>query len=536
MNTDTEMGRTNKISSNVLAGDLIRAEIERHPKMSTKVAAQVARNFDDLLRQLKDHEVSMHTVCRAAALGNPNDRDSKALYKYRNPEGSKPRKYITQAAKFVKLAEAIAEINDHPYSGTSSQILSRIFAGTPYSGALSQYSEASIMLKTILDEVTYWIARQVDLAKAYRQLLPPSVVSSTDSQFERLRFRKSPLHLELGYRKTVIHDNTEHPIQLLSEDGLTYELRVREDVSLFIGVDDSNVPRPFLGIRKSLEASCVDEDDRLLLWLRRERSEVDAEIYRLEDAPRKGKKTGEIIYHSSVGPLLLTEEVVSRSIDLDLLARWTKSPESSLSEANPLVWAFIASNREYSETEVAPGLEAEDINGPNSRTMPATADTLEYLEKFLSGEESSVLVTNKDVLDSSSQWAMALDSFPGSSFYGHGAIGQLISHFTNKPIAYEPNEIERKLLKLEMPENFLLDRTDEETSRIVGSLSNSPMAPAGGWIKADYSAAYGFRWSAADLLWLRTKMLVMLSESKAEKEKKNVQAGIDALLSRLKSA
>jgi len=121
-------------------------------------------------------------------------------------------------------------------------------------------------------------------------------------------------------------------------------------------------------------------------------------------------------------------------------------------------------------------------------------------------------------------------SSTGSSLYGHGALGRLIRCFTTEPLSYKPNEIESNLLKLE-PIKYDL-REDE--APIIERLARSPMAPSGGWINATYRLG-GLEWSAADVLWLRTKMLVMAAKTKAAKETEEIQSGIDTLLRRLKS-
>ncbi len=475
-----------------LAGEHIRAEVLKQPKMSTRVAAIVARNLDTLLKELKDSGLAMHEVCRSAALGNPGDRDAKALWKYRNPEGSEQRDYISQAPKYIRLVEAIADIKDHPYSGTSSALLRRVFASTPYSPPVStKGSDASVALKTILDEVVSWIARQIDLAQAYKRFRGGKL--SPTGQFELATACLS--HLELGYKDEDVKDDEGHPLVVKSESGSRYDLRIREVISLFIGIDHDNMPRPYLAFEKSLVAISPDLEGYLL-------GAKPYDIWISYDGAHEGERFGELIFESNENKFYLPKEVVAQTVDLDKLSQnLDHVPFSNGHEqSNPVQTAFRDANPKYGSDFLF--WAGKGITGREIKTTPVSADSLEHMEALLSDPMGVFTPAGEPHFIMGHQL-----------LFGDGVLSRLIRWFTDQGLEYDTNKNENALLGDDIP--------------------NSPMAPAGGWVSVSPTLD-SFSWSAADLLWLRCKMFVMLAEKKFLSATTQERAKYNALLQRLR--
>jgi len=494
-----------------LSGKHIREEISKQPKMSPVVAAHVARNLDELLEELKGEGIAMNEICRAAALGNPSDRDSKALYKYRNPEGSKLRDYISKAAKYVSLAEKIADIKGHPYSGTSNGILRRVFARTPYSPPLTNSGDASIALKKILDEVTNWIARQTNLAQAYERLLGVSEVrkSSASQQFEVLQkiSDSNPLHLELGYRNTKIKDSKGQPLELKDKRGGCFNLCWGEYISLFIGIDDDSTPHPYVALQKILVATPLEPVPI---------PAAGAEPYNIlfvGDGTHDGAEFGDLVFEGDKEDLYLPKEIVARTVDLVSLNKHLQDGGvdfgNNFEKENPVCTAFMLANPEYGYKEFSIG---QGVSRPEIQTKPISADVLEYVEGFL-GEPTGVFapagVWPTKALGDSSLYKVVGDP----SLYGDGILARLISWFTGG-LQYEVNSMEKE---------FLGD-----------DIRDSRMAPSGGWIGVRPHLGGGHTWSAADILWLRCKMFLILEEARFVQETKKQKVAYDTLLQRLK--
>jgi hypothetical protein len=479
----------------------IRAEISKQPKMKAQVAAHVARNLETLLNELKGNGVSMHAICSAAKLGNPNDRDAKALYKYRNPEGSALRKYISKAPLYARIAEAIADIKDHPYSDFTGELLRRVFEGTSYAPALTTSGDASIALKVILDEVTNWIGRHLNLAQTYERLqrMHPNNFSKPSASWQ-FELATEPLlglpwhgcRLELGYKDVKVADDKGLPLILKSEENKLYDLCFREEVSLFLCMDDEAVLRPYLAFEQSLVAKSFPEA-RPISWVK--------------DGASEGPEFGNLIFEAGLGKTFqLPKDTVARTVDLDALDQRLQDAydRGEPEEADPVLEAFLEANFEYASHPFCRGFGsyAREI-----QTIQISADALEHLEEFLSEPEGTFSPANASTIP------LIIRASGKPLLYGDGVLARLITCFTKSAwLMYEPDKIEKIFLGKDILE--------------------SPMVPSDGWIGVDPRLN---KWSAADILWLRCKMFVTGVESEFVGATRQQQAEYDALLQRLRN-
>jgi hypothetical protein len=419
------------------------------------------------------------------------------LYKYRNPEGSEPRKYVTKSERYFDVIGAISRIPDHPWTGSSGDLLRHVFEGTPYAPSRSSSENVATQLKMILDSCVKKITEHVDLPRTFTQLArirhdTQETLQVKDQYLAAIREQKYALcipELELGYFFETVQDDAGNFMYLESDSDRDSEagfwLGCQVKVSLFIGLDDDSVPRPYLILKRKQGFHAVSNSQIVSLdWY--------------QDAPRT---YGIMFYGAYDRRFMLNEKAVRPSVEdlltprnsvFELAAKYIdqESLFSTYEETNDfdIEYAFSDDFRSDADNNVVtqkflssnPKFNSMFIEGRDSiRARPVSVDLLD----LVGGRIDHVGRTRKALTPGGDSGTLSVP--PNSPLlYGDGALGSLIGWFTGG--ATVTHKLDPNLSDL-----------------LSDDLVSSSYAPPYGWYGANLDSE---NWPAADLLWLRTKV------------------------------